>query len=427
MIFFTPHRIVAVDIQRSQGKVVNVGYRSLLWSSVIVHGVKMAGRHMDQNTCDLLIYTPMMFDPAAQAGSQPGMSLWDMDCHLRSFATAADSALLVQIQQYMTLRGALRSNRPAAVHGSIKHDEYSTQLQELFAKWKAMPDHAAIAQDCQSALASVMPMLLDDEIVVHCHLVGRGDLAVFTNHRIVEVDTQGWSDQRIVFSSIHYANIRGFCFTTDTAEPELQIYTGNLWSLQKFRISYCADDSIMAIAKFLASMIFLKKDSSASDIASIVETLRVEIQKPPAKTGDSLSNLTRSLNVKGLLTSVTDNSLEIKDISEMNSTLRSDVPLLLDNEQIERLFQCGRDFFIYTNYRLLYWDVQGIGVTMFTSWPWMYCAGYSVVTCNAALDRDAELYLYFSIPGRQRKKQSILVSSCDIYNMQQYTSQKVLC
>jgi hypothetical protein len=49
-----------------------------------------------------------------------------------------------------------------------------------------------------------------------------------------------------------------------------------------------------------------------------------------------------------------------------------------------------------------------------------------VVTCNAALDRDAELYLYFSIPGRQRKKQSILVSSCDIYNMQLYISERVL-
>ena len=425
MILFTPHRIVVLDIQRSQGKVTNVGYRSLLWTSVIVYGVKMAGQHMDQTTCDLLIYTPMMFDPAAQAGSQPGMSLWELDCHLGS----TGSSTLVTIQQYMAARVAHRSDRPPAKLGGIKHDDYSTHLQQLFSQWKGMPNHDAVAQECQKELTTSMPLLLDDESVVHCHLIGHGDMAVFTSQRIIEVDTQGWSDQRIVFRSVPYANIHGFCFTADTAEPELQIYTGNLWSLQKLRISYCADGSIMAIAKFLSHTILLKEDpsvGSGSPLLSVLETFRKEIQMPPASPGKPLATVTRSLNVKGLLTSVTDNSLEIKDVSEMSQTLRTDTPLLLENERIERLFQCGRDFFIYTNYRLLYWDVQGIGVTMYTSWPWKYCAGFSIVTANAALDRDAELYLYFKIPGRQRKKQSILVSSCDIYNMQLYICQKVL-
>jgi Bacterial PH domain len=474
MILLTKFRIVVIDVKRSQGKITNISYKSLLWSSVIIFGVKLAGQYMDQSTCDLLFYTSMMFDVSSSSSltqstsPQPGMSLWELDCILLAHMNVST------IHQYMALHccrddplsndSSVRTDSVVLSQATVstKHDEYGSSLSQLFQQLTSSSDRTSLESrinDCQITFHTTIPILIPHETIIHCSVIGRGDFTLFTNIRIIEIDTQGWSDQRIVMRSVPYRHIRASSVTTNTrsssstdgdtigstttssSEQEIQLYTGNLWSLQKFRLPY-VDRDIMAISKWLAHAMLLWNDNTtASDDSQqrrLLEEFRGELNHQRTQLNDLSSKFTKSLNMKSVMTSVTDNCIEISDVSDMNRSLHNDRSILLENEQIERLFQRGRDYYIYTNLRLLYMDVQGIPVIgihggsntgstiVYTSLPWTYCTGYTIVTCNTTLDRDAELYLYYNIPGRQRMKQSILINSCNIYDIQAYVCTKIL-
>jgi hypothetical protein len=477
-VIFTRIRILVIEVKYSQGVLSYIDYKSLLWSSIVVYGIKLAGSNMDDSSIELLLYTSMMYDHQKDLKSNttpnsvPGMSFWELDCTLSVHYDTHNHINVSALHKYMTLHCCRMNNYDPSNTASYKdvignvsaHVDYADGLSDLFTQLrKDHTNHAnydTIRNDCEKALLTNIPILLPQEQLVHYCLLGRGDYTVFTNLRTIEIDTQGWSDQRIVIRSIPYQHVRAVSITTttgvntnsDNANNEIQYYTGNLWSLQKFRFRSILDKDIYAISTFISSMILLtvnqpNQSIQATQMNDIVHYFHNSMRNQSvvddavvSSSSTSKVKLSKIFNMKSIMTSVTDTLFEVKDVSELNDTLKTTI--LIPNESIQRLFQCGRDYYIYTNYRCIIMDVQGISIgttttttagnnshqpVVYTSFPWRNVTGYTIVTCNATkLDRDAELYLYCTIPGRQRMKQSILVNSCDIYDIHMFVSSNML-
>merc|ERR1711935_416763 len=117
------------------------------------------------------------------------------------------------------------------------------------------------------------------------------------------------------------------------------------------------------------------------------------------------------------------------DAAEVQSKLRNDPCLLLDEERVLKAFQSGRDIDVYTNRRMIIVDTKGLSgkSVKYKSLPWKYVQGFEFETAGH-LDRDAEMYLYYEIadvdwigPPRSAPylvtKQSLLVKKIDIYEI----------
>lgn len=78
-------------------------------------------------------------------------------------------------------------------------------------------------------------------------------------------------------------------------------------------------------------------------------------------------------------------------------------PMLVSGEQILSSFQTIRDGVVFTNYRIIAINVQGLTGTKkdFTSLPYSKIQAYSVET-SGVLDLDCELDLWFSGLGKVR-------------------------
>ena len=122
------------------------------------------------------------------------------------------------------------------------------------------------------------------------------------------------------------------------------------------------------------------------------------------------------------------NSWEI-DASEIETKLRTDPKLLLDEEKVLKAFQSGRDVDVYTNRRVIQIDTKGLTGkrVKYKSIPFKHIHGYEFETAGH-LDRDAEIYLYTDITDVKQErfpriadslvtKQSLLVKKIDIYEI----------
>ncbi|CAB9512462.1 Pfam:DUF1696 [Seminavis robusta] len=87
----------------------------------------------------------------------------------------------------------------------------------------------------------------------------------------------------------------------------------------------------------------------------------------------------------------------------------------------------GRDMFVYTTLRLLRVDVQGLSgnKVQYKSIPMKWVHSFEVETAGH-LDNDAEVYIQTSIPGMQRVQQDILVKAGDVMQMHVYLTNKLL-
>jgi len=123
---------------------------------------------------------------------------------------------------------------------------------------------------------------------------------------------------------------------------------------------------------------------------------------------------------------ILNNSWEI-DAQEWDSKLRTDPPLLLDEEKVVRAFQSGRDIDVYTDRRIIKIDTKNLtGQRVnFMSIPLKSITGFEYETAGH-LDRDAEIYCYTNVANVVSErhprvvpylmtKQSLLVKNIDIY------------
>ncbi|KAL7425563.1 hypothetical protein ACHAXH_000050, partial [Discostella pseudostelligera] len=128
------------------------------------------------------------------------------------------------------------------------------------------------------------------------------------------------------------------------------------------------------------------------------------------------------------------------DTKMVESRLKSNPNILLDDEKVEMAFMCGRDSFILTSHRLLKIDVQGMTgkKVEYLTILWPAIKGYSIETAGNIIDRDSELTLFFNLPDTEcyaegcprnsltRMKVDFLNGQTDLFAVQRYISDKLL-
>jgi len=86
--------------------------------------------------------------------------------------------------------------------------------------------------ELNTVLHTTDPILLENENIVMAFRSGR-DIQVFTNLRIMKMDVQGRSGEKIKYTSVPYSSIRAFSAESAGGwdrDSELDLYTRNTWS-----------------------------------------------------------------------------------------------------------------------------------------------------------------------------------------------------
>ncbi len=100
--------------------------------------------------------------------------------------------------------------------------------------------------------------------------------------------------------------------------------------------------------------------------------------------------------------------------------------LLIDDEEIELGFKLIRDVFMFTNFRLILIDVQGLTGSKqeYLSLPYKQISRFSLETAGT-FDLDAELKIWISSENTPTVNKKFN-SSIDVYSVQRYLAEKTL-
>lgn len=392
---FTTKRIIDIDPKGWKG--VQIEYTSIPWESVIGFGVKTAGKHMDRD-CEAMIYTDMMYNPGnGDDPPSPGMSYLEVDFN-------KDLVNILAIKRYLSAR-CLQSapDIPVPQNLFMVSREESSGLAKFLAEIGG--DGRAIdPTELDTALHTTHPILMDNERTIMAFKAGR-DTTLFTSLRILIMDVQGWSGEKVEYTSIPYASIRAFSAESAGSwdrDAQVKVYTRNTWTMAQVDIDFRKGKAdIIAIQKFLASIVLGNLQEAGKYLDSC----------------EPIMATTNPAGLKSFSSFLTNHSKKI-DPEPVNVQLHSDPSILLENERVSHAFRQGRDMFVYTNLRFLVVDVKGLRGTKiaYKSVPWQWCHGTEFETAGH-MDRDAEIYLHNDIPYKSRIQQSILVKDFDIYDM----------
>jgi hypothetical protein len=268
-------------------------------------------------------------------------------------------------------------------------------------------------------------ILLDEEKIIMAFKAGR-DTSLFTNLRLMMLDVQGLTGKKVEYTSLPYRSIRAFSVETAGVwdrDTELNLYTRNRWKLAKVDMDFRSGKAdIIQINKFLAAMLIGLPTDPKVDMGNKDYTSQAD-----GKVAGGAS----------LAAAFFDNSKETEAL-EMETILRTNPKLLLDEEKVIRAFKQARDMFIYTTRRIIFVDTKGLSGkrVKYKSIPYKWVKGFEIETAGH-LDRDAEIYVYTGIADVEQEeyprivpslktKQSILVKNFDIYEMHKLFTDHVL-
>lgn len=149
--------------------------------------------------------------------------------------------------------------------------------------------------------------------------------------------------KQIEYTSVPYKSILAFSVETagsiDT-DQELKLYAHGIG---KVSIDLVKSIDVMPIFRFLNAIIIKGRMAGRdADGAVIFDS-----------SAQAAGNSTGFLDIFGSNYAQIDNKM-------VESSLKSNPNILLDDENVEMAFKCGRDSFILTSCRLMKIDVQGI-------------------------------------------------------------------
>jgi hypothetical protein len=126
---------------------------------------------------------------------------------------------------------------------------------------------------------SEIPMLLEEEAVLRAFAQAR-DMFLYTNRRLIIVDTKGLSGQRVKYKSIPYKHMDGFMFETAghlDRDAEIYIYceTSEIWS----------DDIPRAVGQMSTKQSILVKHTDIYEVGQLIleHSIFGKIPKKPAE------------------------------------------------------------------------------------------------------------------------------------------------
>jgi Bacterial PH domain len=200
ILLFTTRRLIKCDRQGLTGK--SVEYTSFPWFSILAFSVKTAGTYLDFDS-ELVIYTEIMYEPAQgeDVPAEPGMAEVEFD-----FQKGVINIL--DIQMYMSKRILGVGGGVAIPSNEILASRPEQGLENLLSR--LFDDRKPIdSVELNREFHTTSPLLVDGEDVVMAFKAGR-DLTVFTNKRIISIDTQGLTGKKKQYLSIPYKSVRAF-------------------------------------------------------------------------------------------------------------------------------------------------------------------------------------------------------------------------
>lgn len=124
----------------------------------------------------------------------------------------------------------------------------------------------------------------------------------------------------------------------------------------------------------------------------------------------------------GMLNKILGNASEVSS-EKLNEKYGK---LLIDDEKVELGFKLIRDIFMFTNYRLILIDVQGLtgSKQQYLSLPYKQISRFSLETAGT-FDLDAELKIWISSENSPTVSKKFN-SSIDVYSVQKYLAEKTI-
>jgi hypothetical protein len=342
MIVFTTKRLLIIDPRGITGK--KVEYTSVPYKSILAFAIETAGAVADMDT-EIMIWTDMnpipgndKVDPPEPP--QPGKSFFELEFNKKLVN-------IVALKHYLSQR-VLKASGTDTYNSSapLPSLEPNNSAIANFFSYFTSNQRAIDPKVMNDKLHKDTPILLDDERVIMAFQAGR-DLTLFTNLRVMVVDVQGMVGKRVSYRSIPLTSIRAFSVESAGSwdrDSELDIYTGNLWTLGKVEMDFRKGQvDILSIHRFLSAMILGDAEEQASYLDGHGSAVRLS----------STGGLGAFVNWLG------NNSTE-QDASKVDSQLHSDAAILMAKEHVEKVYKSGRDMFVYTTDRVILMNVQGL-------------------------------------------------------------------
>ena len=203
------------------------------------------------------------------------------------------------------------------------------------------------AHDAETKVRSKYPLLLNDREKILLAFKGRGgqgrDKEYFTTHRILLKDGKGIGSKRKNYKSIPYTSIQAFaCDTAGKMDGDISL---NIWSIgiPHISISFAAESvNIFQIQQFLNTQV----DFGVTDGGEKFDSLPPNIDEQQTTAGNMIDWFG-------------DNAQQVP-AEEVEQMCKTQMPVLLQDEEVELAFKSGRDYTVITDRRLLIIDFQGI-------------------------------------------------------------------
>jgi len=415
---FTTKRLLKIDKKGLFGK--KVEYFSVPWEKFVAFGICTAGAIIDFDT-EIKLYTEMGFYPG-QAGHPGGENTPprppipprpEESCLELDFNKNAVNIFVLKYYLSRRLMDIKKEDRGAPI--DLKAVTFNvpspTGFQKLF-EWLGDDQREIDPAELDTELHTNTQILLDDEKCIMAFKAGR-DVSLFTNLRVMRIDVQGLTGQKVEYTSIPFRHIRAWSVESAgkwDSDSELSLYTRNRWHLAKVKLDFRKGKTdIMQVQQMISAFVVGKADDP----------------KMIFRPKDYGEHEKKKISIKDM---VTVRSNEI-DPEELRAKLHFDIPILLEKERILRAFKQARDMFIFTDRRYIIIDTQGMSgqKVKYKSVPYADVGVFEFETAGH-LDKDAEIYLYTDIskicsfgPPRSvellSSKQSIAIKTTDIYEM----------
>jgi len=412
---FTTKRVLLIDKKGFFGK--KMMYISLPWEKFVAFGVRTAGV-IDFDT-EVQLYTELHFYPG-QAGTDdtpPIPARPEESCLELGFSTQCVDIL--KLKYYLSRRivdiNKLERGAPVPMDALTGDAPTSSTTAQLF-QWLSNDQRELDPTELNKEFHSNTKILLDGESILMAFKAGR-DVSLFTNLRVMVIDVQGLSGQKVMYFSLPYRAIRSYAVTTAgkwDLDSEVSLYTRNRWHIAKVELEFQAGKTdVMQIQKLLSAFIVGHPTDN-------------KIVFGPKNYGGQTKN---PLKFGSLKAAMLNRSSET-NAGEVNTKYHDEVPLLLEEENVLRAFVSGRDMYVYTNRRLLLVDTKGMSgkSVKYKSIPYQSMIGYEFETSGGMMDKDAEIYQYTNVSNIRaidmprsvsllKSSQSIAIKTTDIYEI----------
>lgn len=263
------------------------------------------------------------------------------------------------------------------------------------------------ADDAESRIREKYPFLLNETEKILLAFKGRGgtgrDKDYFTTHRILLKNGKGVGSKRKNYKSIPYSSIQAFSVdTSGKLDGDVGV---QIWSegIPHASMSFATDSvDIYQVKQFLNSKVSFS-DAKCTDFVDSAPPSMDKKQSGAGKVMDWLGDNAKQIPAK-----------------EMEDQLKSQMPVLLEDEVVQLAFKSGRDYTVMTDRRLLIVDVQGVfGAKIeYKTVLWSAIKAFSVQTAGFFLDRDTEICLYTNIQGMLKISQDLRQGRTNLFAVQ---------